>query len=248
MPKPTEVPFSSQAPPPASALSAYSILATSSHSLAAWIGAAPAGLLVAGEQDDDVAVRLEALGAQPQQSGGDRDHALLVVGGAAPVEIAVRRAELERLARPIGAQRVDHVHMRHQQDRLAPRRPRGGPAQDQGGGLVVGPDDVILLDRDVGEAAGAELLLQIIGHGQALAAPLHGRHRDHPLVDLARLLVPLIGRLHRDRRRLGDGDGGGGEQGGGEDGEAHRRGTPERRRGLWRKAARGQSSPWPSAR
>ena len=116
------------------------------------LGAAPARLLVAGEQDDDVAIGPEALGAQAQQGGGDGDHALLVVERAAAVEIAALLAERERVARPILAARLDHVHMGHEQDRLAARRPRRRPAQDQRGGMIVGADDVIGMDGDARSA------------------------------------------------------------------------------------------------
>jgi hypothetical protein len=173
------------------------------------VGAVAAGLLVAREQDDDLAARLEALGAQAEQSGGDRGHALFVVHRAAPVEIAVRFAEREGIARPILAARLDHVHMRHEQDRLALRRPRRRPAQDQGGGLVIG------MDGGAGEAAGAELLLEIGRELRARIAALDGLQRDRMGIDFAGLDVPAVG-----GRRVGGGlgrsgaDGGAGEEAG----------------------------------
>ena len=126
------------------------------------VGAVAGGLLVAGEQDDDVAVGLEAFGAQAQQSGGDRGHALLVVDRAAAVEIAVLLAEREGIAGPVLAARLDHVHVRHQQDRLAPGGARRRPADGKRGGLVMGADlDVgearlaIDVRRDIRRAAGS---------------------------------------------------------------------------------------------
>ena len=41
--------------------------------------------------------------------------------------------------------------------------------------MIVGQMDVIGMDGDVGEAAGAELLLEILGERRHLAAALHGR-------------------------------------------------------------------------
>ena len=60
---PERSPSARKPPPPPSALSAKSIVAGSNHWLEREIGAVAAGLLVAGEQDEDVAVGLEALGA-----------------------------------------------------------------------------------------------------------------------------------------------------------------------------------------
>ena len=108
--------------------------------------------------------------------------------------------------------------------------------------MIVGQVDVIGMDGDVGEAAGAELLLEIgceLGHA---AAALHGGDRDRMLVNLPCPGVPGVGRRLRDRR------GGGGEQGGGDEGMAHG-GDSLKAAGDWRIFGAGQAaSPWPRAR
>ena len=162
---------------------------------------------------------------EAQQSGGDRGHALLVVERAAAVEIAVLLAEREGIARPVLAARLDHVHVRHQQDRLAPGRARRRPAHGEAGGLAIGAD------LDVGDARLAIEAGEIFGELRDLGAALDGRDADRVGIDLARLGVPAVG-----RRVLGEGGGGGDEEGGGEQGEAHE-GTPWNARrfgGIWR--------------
>ena len=81
----------------------------------------------------------------------DADQARLVVERAAAEIMAVLLAELERIVLPVGGLGLDHVHVRHQQDRLLARRLGRRPADDHRLGLVM------VLDDDVGDPGLAEL-------------------------------------------------------------------------------------------
>ena len=102
--------------------------------------------------------------------------------------------------------------------------------------MVVRPHHVIGVDGDALEAAGAKLLLKILGEGRHLAAALDGRDGDGVFVNFPRLRVPAV------RRGFRGSDGGGDEPegGGGEQGKAHGR-TPEKPRGAWPDFGAGQA-------
>src|SRR5205085_2631603 len=102
--------------------------------------------------------------------------------------------------------------------------------------MIVRADHVIGMDGHAIEAAGAELLLQILGERRHLAATLDGGNGDGVLVNLPRPGVPAV------RRGLGLGGGGGDEAegSGGEQGKAHE-GTPEKARGEWGDFGAGQA-------
>ena len=139
----------------------------------AQLGALALRFLVAGEQDDDVAVRLEARRLELQQRDERRDQPALVVARSAAVEIAVLLDELERVGRPVGA--------------AAPRpRPcaRGSgsacasacrpPASGRSAPPCRSPGtDVYGIDVDVavGPAGGLELVGEIGRELRILAAP-----------------------------------------------------------------------------
>jgi hypothetical protein len=208
----------------------------SSQSLAAFSACLLRGLLVAGEQDDDVAVRPEALRLEAEERGRDRDYSELVVDRAAAVEIAVFLDELEGIALPILPPRLDHVHMGEDQDRLAARRARGGPADDHGlGAAMIEDADVVDPRRFVLAAKVGDELAHLPASGDR-------GDLDGALVHLPALGVPGIG-----RRLLGERGGGGGKgQSGGGKGEAAHDHSPCPRHSAAPRPR--QSSPCPAAR
>ena len=78
----------------------------------------PATLFIGGERDNDVAIRLEAFLLVEDQIREPNRGLRLVVAGPAAVEISVLLDELEGVHAPVGAQGLDDVGVREQQDRL----------------------------------------------------------------------------------------------------------------------------------
>ena len=120
---------------PASALIQYAASMrsrrfASSHSHAVVV----AGLLVRREGEDHIPVERDPFPLEPDQRLDEDGGPVLDVARAPAVEVAVLLGQHERLQRPVLPQRLHHVEMGQQQDRL----PRAGPAE---------PDHQVLLER-----------------------------------------------------------------------------------------------------
>ena len=74
-------------------------------------------LLVGLERKDDVAVRLVVLLFEPDHVGDEHGRHRFVIAGPAAVEIAVLLEQLEGIARPVFALRLDDVGMGEEQNR-----------------------------------------------------------------------------------------------------------------------------------
>ena len=74
------------------------------------------------ECHDERALGHHVLALEPKQRLGERRRAILDVARAAAVEESVALGELVRVDRPVGAERLDDIEMRDQEDRLE----RGG--------------------------------------------------------------------------------------------------------------------------
>jgi len=78
-----------------------------------------ADLLVRLQRHDDVAVGSITLLFISDEVRDERRRHEFVVGGAAAVVVAVFLGQFERVERPVGKKRLDHVEMSKQQDRLS---------------------------------------------------------------------------------------------------------------------------------
>ena len=87
--------------------------------LASPISSSVADLLVRLQRHDDVAVGPITLLFISDEVRDERRRREFVVGGAAAVVVAVFLGQFERVERPVGRKRLDHVEMSKQQDRLA---------------------------------------------------------------------------------------------------------------------------------
>ena len=76
-------------------------------------------LLIGGEREDDVALRPKTFLRVFDQIGDKARRHRLVVDDATAAELAVGFLQLERVETPVLALGLDHVDMRHQEDRLA---------------------------------------------------------------------------------------------------------------------------------
>ena len=136
-PNPSGVPLARKAPPPPSELSAYSASVSWRHSVA------PSRAPLPPVSSSPVKNRMRSrFGFQPaclelEERHDQPGHPGLVVVAAAAVEIAAFLEEFERVVLPVRALGLNHIHMRHQQDRLGGRLV-GPPAGDQRDRLVAG--------------------------------------------------------------------------------------------------------------
>ncbi len=181
------------------------------------------GFLVARQQQDDRAFRLEALFLELRHRGDHHRYVELIVLRPTAENIAIFLDRHKGVARPILRIGLDDVHMAEQHDRLLLRRP--GQRRGEGRGVAHRGD----FDIAVGIARSLQhvgIIGREFGH---LAAPLDGRNRDAVFQYLP----------------CGVGVGGfgvngrGGEQGGS---EGERGGTVAHEGGLWRVRRRRQAS------
>ena len=136
--------------------------------------------LVGLQRHDDVAVRLVAFVLVADQIGDEGRGHIFVVAGATRVIIAVLLGQLERIDRPVRAQRRHHVEMRHQQYRLA--RARAVQARDQ---IALARRGREHLHIGVSEPRN----FQPRGHGLGCNLGVAGRGRG---VDLDQLFIDVV--------------------------------------------------------
>ena len=147
------------------------------------------GFLVAREDQHKIARWLPAFCLEAQEGGCQIGNAIFVVGGSAAKEKALFLDQRERRPDPVLGQRVDHIHMAEQNDRLGGAARFGAIGDHQSLGflalaIIVGDLDII-----IAESGCFEPVHQIGDHRRHLLLPARGAKGDDIAVDVAGQLL-----------------------------------------------------------
>src|SRR5216683_6223106 len=146
-----------------------------------------AALLIGGQRENQIAVRLIAFLFQADEIGDQDGIAFLHVFRAPAVEVAVFLDEFEGIGGPVRSERFDDIQVPDEKDRFA----FSGSAKTR--------DKVLLpfigagyLDIALGETSVAQTLGHRFGGGRHVANGVGGVDLDELLKDVVRQLIRLI--------------------------------------------------------